>query len=303
MFMKLQSTLFIICTFILFVSGFSQNYVDLVKATHTQIPNAGFENSEALSTPITQSKILTSVPIKISDSLTFLTGVDYELHNLKLLPISEPVNLNIVTAKVGLNFKHNSRLSGTYILLPKLASDFGHLKSSFQMGAIALFKYQLNDQTKLVFGNYINKEFFGILNVPILGVYHKSKNEKIEVDVKFPIVGYGDYKIHKNLRVGADFLMIVRTFDLAKNNMDDFYVHTSSNEFAAYLQFDLLKESLIIKAKAVYSMFDYALYQDNDLTPFGTFGVYPGDERVRLNGKISSALGFKISAIYRFQLD
>ena len=104
--MKLQSTLFIICIFILFVSGFSQNYVDLVKATHTQIPNASFKNSEALSTPIIQSKILTSVPIKISDSLTFLTGVDYELHNLKLLPVSEPVNLNIVTAKVGLNFKY-----------------------------------------------------------------------------------------------------------------------------------------------------------------------------------------------------
>jgi hypothetical protein len=173
--MKLQSTLFIICIFILFVSGFSQNYVDLVKATHTQIPNASFKNSEALSTPITQSKILTSVPIKISDSLTFLTGVDYELHNLKLLPVSEPVNLNIVTAKVGLNFKHNSRLSGTYILLPKLASDSSNIKSSFQMGAIALFKYQLNNQTKLVFGDYINKEFFGILNVPILGVYHKSK--------------------------------------------------------------------------------------------------------------------------------
>ena len=85
--------------------------------------------------------------------------------------------------------------------------------------------------------------------------------------------------------------------------MDNFYVHTSSNEFAAYLQFDLFKESLVIKAKALYSMFDYALFQDNDLTPFGTFGVYPGDERVRFNGKISSALGFKISAIYRFQLD
>ena len=98
--MKLQSTLFIICTFILIVGGFSQNYVDLVKATHTQIPNAGFENSEALSTPITQSKILTSIPIKISDSHAFLTGVDFELHSLKLHPISEPVNLNIVTLRL-----------------------------------------------------------------------------------------------------------------------------------------------------------------------------------------------------------
>ncbi len=301
--MKLQSTLFIICIFILFVSGFSQNYVDLAKVSHTQIPNAGFENSDALSTPITQSKILTSIPIKISDSLAFLTGVDYELHNLKLFPISDPVNLSVITAKLGFNFQHNSRLSATYLLLPKLATDFGHLKSSFQIGAITLFKYKLNDQTKLVFGDYVNKEFFGILNVPILGVYHKSKNKKTEIDIKFPIIGYGDYKIHKNLRIGADFLMIVRTFDLAKTDVNDFYVHAASNEVAAYLQFDLFKESLVIKAKAVYSMFDYGVYGDNDGTPFGMLGWYPGDERIRLNSEYEGTLGFKVSAIYRFQLD
>ena len=98
--MKIQSTLIIICSFILGLGGFSQNYVDLAKVSHTQIPDAGFENSDALSTPITQSKILTSIPIKISDSLAFLTGVDYELHNLKLSPTSDPVNLNIITAKL-----------------------------------------------------------------------------------------------------------------------------------------------------------------------------------------------------------
>ena len=56
------------------------------------------------------------------------------------------------------------------------------------------------------------------------------------------------------------------------------------------------------KAKAVYSMYDYGLYSDGDKTPFGMLGWYPGDQRMRLNSKTSNALGFKISAFYRFQL-
>ncbi|MBO73355.1 MAG: hypothetical protein CMD35_07055 [Flavobacteriales bacterium] len=282
---------------------FGQNYVDLVKLTHTQVPNSVFENNPNISTPITQTKLSTSIPITLNDSLVFLTGVDYELHRLKLNPLAADFsNLNIATLKLGFNIKHNSKLTGTYLALPKLASDFGHLNKSFQIGAIALWKFKLNTQTKLVFGNYINTERFGILNVPIFGVYHKSKNEKTEIDIKFPITGFGDYKVHKNIRLGADFLLIVRTFDLAKSDVNEFYVHTASNELAAYLQFDLLKERLIIKAKAVYAMYDYGMYADGDGTPFGMLGWYPGDQRMRLNSETSSALGFKVSAFYRFQL-
>jgi hypothetical protein len=305
----------VLCTLLvgltLIVSG--QNYVDLVKFTHTQIPSSPFnklENGEYKSindnpsTSVTQSKISTSIPITLGDSLVFLTGIDYELHRLKLNPVRVRTfsNLNIATLKLGFNKKHNRKLSGTYLALPKIASDFGDLKNSFQIGAIALWKYKLNPQTKLVFGNYINTELFGILNVPILGVYHKSKNEKIEINITFPITGYGDYKIHKNIRMGADFLLIVRTFDLAQPNVSNSYVHTSSNEVAAYFQFDLFKESLIIKAKAVYSMYDYSVYKDDDKTPFGMFGWYPGDSRSPPEFLISNALGLQISAFYRFQL-
>ena len=295
--------------FALISSG--QNYVDLIKFSHTQIPSSSFnklENEEYTSisenpaTSVSQTKLSTSLPISLSDSLVFLTGIDYELHRLKLNPTNAFSNLNIGTLKLGFNVKHNSKLSGTYLALPKIASDFGHLKNSFQIGAIALWKYKLNPQTKLIFGNYINTELFGILNVPILGVYHKSKNEKTEINITFPITGFGDYKVHKNIRMGADFLLIVRTFDLAQPNVNDLYVHTSSNELAAYLQFDLFKESLIIKTKAVYSMYDYAVYGDNDKTPFGMLGWYPGDKRSMPDYSISNALGFKISAFYRFQL-
>ena len=163
-------------------------------------------------------------------------------------------------------------------------------------------KYALNPQTKLVFGNYINKELFGILNVPIIGWYHKGKNGKFESDVKFPIVGYGNYKLHKNVRVGADFLMIVRTFDLTDGLSEGFYTHMASNEFGAYFQFDLFKESLIIQVKAVYAAMDYGTYLDGETTSLGMWGWYPGDERDRFNGDFSGAIGFKLSAFYRFQL-
>jgi hypothetical protein len=287
-----------------FLFSAAQHYVDLFKLTYTDVPNVDINQapSDPLKSSINQTKLLTSVPIKISDSLTFLTGIDYENHTTKLKNIWSASSMHITTLKLGLNVQHNSKLNGTYLLLPKLASDYGNFSNSFQIGAIALFKYQINPQTKFVFGNYINKELFGILNVPILGIYHKSVNEKFEADIKFPIVGYADYKLHKNLRIGADFLMIVRTFDLTQNLSSDFYAQLASNELGGYLQLDFLKESVIIKAKVIYAMFDYALYNDGKTTPFGTLGWYPGDSRRRMNGEYQNTLGFKLSAIYRFQL-
>ena len=285
------------------LTGAGQNYVDLAKFTHTQIPNCIFKNNQNTSTSITQTKLYTSVPISINDSLAFLTGIDYEVHRLKINPMNTSFsNLHLATLKLGFNLKHNKKLSGIYLALPKVASDLGNLNKSFQIGAIALWKYSFSTQTKLIFGNYINTERFGILNVPILGVYHISKNEKTEVDIKFPINGFGDYKFHKNFRVGADFLLIVRTFDLAKPEVEPFYIHTASNEVAGYIQFDLFKEALVIKVKAVYAMYDYGLYADLDGTSFGMLGWYPGDKRMRLNSEVSGAIGFKISAFYRFQL-
>ncbi|MBL56310.1 MAG: hypothetical protein CMP61_03890 [Flavobacteriales bacterium] len=332
----------------------AQDYLDLVKFTHTHIPSVKLKdyNSSSPNTSVTQTKISTSLPVKLNESSVFLTGIDYELHRVQLLfkpsfygfnsvsvlsedstqetwvgaedyqqrgDPSSPSDLHMTTLKLGFNKKHNNKLSGTYLALPKIASPFVYLKNSFQIGAIALWKYKFNDQTKLIFGNYINKEFFGILNVPILGVYHKSKNEKAEVDIKFPITGFGDYKIHKNIRIGADFLLIVRTFNLVSFEVsslagsslfvdEDYdyegeaYVHTSSNEIAAYFQLDLFKESLIIKLKGVYSMYDYSVFADHDKTPFGMLGWYPGDQRTPLNYSMSNALGFKISALYRFHL-
>ena len=181
---KLLFSLFL-ATITLLSSG--QNYIDLAKFTYTGVPNINIDNTplENYTSSIEQTKLLTSIPVKISDSLAFLTGIDFENHTSKLKNIWSPSSMNITTFKVGFNVKHNAKFSGTYLLLPKLASDYGDFSKSFQVGAIALFKYQLNTQTKLIFGNYINTELFGILNVPILGVYHMSKNEKFETDIIF----------------------------------------------------------------------------------------------------------------------
>ena len=102
-----------------------QNYVDLVKFTHTQIPNSTFINNENISTPITQTKLSTSLPISLSDSLAFLTGIDYELHRLKINRGDCYVEFKYSNAQTWFNVKHNRKLSGTYLALPKIASDFG----------------------------------------------------------------------------------------------------------------------------------------------------------------------------------
>ena len=77
--------------FALISSG--QDYIDLVKFAHTHIPSSSFnklENEEYTSisenpaTSVSQTKLSTSLPIKLNESSAFLTGIDYELHRVQL---------------------------------------------------------------------------------------------------------------------------------------------------------------------------------------------------------------------------
>jgi len=141
---------------------------------------------------------------------------------------------------------------------------------------------------------------FSIYTTPILGLYYQSLNERLEVNLTLPINADVNYKILKNVRVGIEFLALTAGYNLNNYTLFSSYIQKTTQELGPYLQFDLWKEHLVLKAKALYTMSIFRLYSDPDQVDFGITGVFINDERTQLNNDFKTALGFEISLAYRF---
>ena len=294
-------------SFLLLINGlginlFAQNYVDIAKFNYGYIPDVSLSDSQN-RTDVQGIDVGVMVPIKLSEKIAVITGVDVSDQAIEIRSTSGIVNLRSAGIRLGVNVEHSNKWSGIYVAIPKVAGDFGDISGEdFQIGGAALWKYSKKENVKYKFGIYASTESFGLITTPIVGGYYLSPNKKFEANVSLPVAFDLNYKVVKPLRFGVDFNAIVRSYDLSESALSAFYVHRWVKELSAYMQFDFLNENLILKTKLVYAMNDFGLYQDNDQITLAIPSAEIGDNRIRLNNELGTAFGIKASLIYRFQL-
>lgn len=292
----------IICSLFLitfYTGAIAQQYIDLAKFHYVTTPENNFDSIGG-STTIQEFGTDLTLPIKISDKNAIITGCFLEKIKTKLSPLSSPTSVSAISLKVGLNRKHNQKWSGTYLLLPKIASDLEKIGSrDFQLGALVLMKYHKKEHLKYNIGVYYNKELFGSFVVPILGLYYKSPNDKLEINMSLPVWADINYKLNPWLSIGSNFTSFVRSYNLSESNT---YLVKKSNETYAYLQLTV-KESFLIQTKVGYSIGrSYRAYENDDQVDFGFSAFRFGDDRTVLNPDAEDGLVFKVRLLYRFHL-
>ncbi|AEV32704.1 hypothetical protein Oweho_1716 [Owenweeksia hongkongensis DSM 17368] len=284
----------------------AQDYVDLAKFFYANTPANQFDSTTA-ETRVQEYGMDVTLPVELKNGNAFLTGFYAESISTKVNP-AEP-NLTSVYStmlKLGMNIKHSEKWSGTYLLLPKLASDFKSIDANdFQLGAIALLKYEKRKNLNYKVGLYYNSELFGPFFVPILGLYYLSPNEKLEINASLPISADINYKILERVRTGVSFASFVRTYYLNEpfQGNPDNYLTKSTNEVYGYLQFDLGK-SIILQTKVGYSIGrNYRVYDRDDNITWGLSAFKFGDNRKQLNPDFKDGLVYRARLIYRFHLE
>jgi hypothetical protein len=280
-------------------STYAQNYVDLARFYYATTPQNNFDSVPG-STKIEEFGADITIPIKLNDGNAILTGFNIDQVKTKLHPSDNCRTVSTLNLKLGYNKKHGEKWSGTYMLLPKIASDFKNITNKdFQFGALVLMKYNKKENLKYNVGAYYNSELFGPFIVPLLGLYYKSKNDRVEVNLTLPIWADVNYKLNNFIKVGANFAAFVRSYHLSE---DAAYVVKKSNDLFGYLQFNLTK-SLLLQTKTGYTIGrSYKVYNDNDKADFGFSAFRFGDERTVLNPTFKDGLIFKIRLIYRYHL-
>jgi uncharacterized protein DUF6268 len=281
----------------------AQKYVDIAKIYYSNSALNQFENSDS-STRIKEFGVDLTLPVVINPSTAILTGLIYERNQTKLFE-SEPEEIFSVTGmRIGLSKKHSEKWSGTYLLIPKIASDFKDISGNdFQLGAILLMKYTKKENLNYKVGVYCNTEFFGPIIVPLFGLYYLSSSEKFEANLTLPFQVDANYKIHERVNVGINFNGLVRTYRLSslpETNRPG-YVEKSSNELFGYLKFNL-SNSLCFYTRAGYSLGrSYRVYDASDKITVGSVLIKIGDDRQQLNTDFENGWVYQASLLYRFK--
>ena len=280
---------------------FSQDYVDIVKLS---VNNANLGNVDTdYETSVNNLNFEVYYPKKLSDKLVLLTGLTAENTRLNLGEGADRSSLTMTRLNLGVKYQHSEKWSGTYVFLPKIASDFDNIGSNdFQFGGLAVFDYQYSETSKVKFGMYASSENHGSTITPLIGIWHRSKNNKFYINATLPIRMDANYALSKNFSVGSDLLTSIKSYNLSEFN-SDVYVQEESIRFALYAALGLMDNSIILRGKVGFDTTDYGVYDSNEKVGAQVL-TFPlsTDKRNRFNSEFDSSLYLGFDAIYRFDL-
>ncbi len=295
----MKRLLFLILLFPFFISA--QEYVDIFRIGYGQTLNNNFEGIDS-STNVKSFEAGFTFPVVLNENHALITGGDFSSNNLQLFHQAEYTSLYSTNLKLGLASTWSEKWSTTIVLLPKIASDYKNISGDdFYFGGFALLKLKKNENLKYRFGVYATQEAFGFFTTPILGWYYLSPNKKFEMDMSLPISADVSYKLGMTT-VGVDYFGIGRSFNVHYENLPTLYADLSSLEFAGYLQFNALEESVLLRAKVGYSSNNYEVYAEGDKIDLGISAFSFGDDRTQLNPSLNGGVFLKFEAIYRFHI-
>jgi len=281
----------------------AQNYVDLVKINYSSTPFNSYDSLQGIKTQLQEFSTDITLPVVLDSTKTLLTGILFEQINLVNEPSSQSTFYTI-NPKIGLNYKHSEKVTGTYVFLPKIASDLqnGLNQKHFQFGGIALYNIKKSELFKYRFGAYFNQELFGPFVVPLLGFYYQSKNKKLEANFTLPISADLNYELTKNIKTGVAFNAIVKSFFTAEFNNN--YITKTTNELFGYFQFNFPSYRILIEPQVGYSVArSFRIYQADDKLDFKLSAFSFGSKQTPLNYDFNDGLIFKIRLVYRFMLE
>lgn len=301
----MKTALAIFLGFFTFMAN-AQNYIDIARFSYGNTPLNHFEKTSE-KTKVEEFGLQLTFPLVLNEKTVILTGFSADRSRLKLDPeFANHTALNKVRLQLGLNQVHSEKWTGTYVLLPSIASDFEKVTTKdFQIGLLTLLTYKKNKNLKYKFGFYANTENYGPLFVPLFGLYYLSPNEKFESTLLLPGQADLNYQLAKKTALGINFDGMTSSYNLHESTYihKGQYVVRSSNELYTYLQFKLGK-SLMVKTKLGYSINrTYKIFNNDDKVNLSLASFYIGDDRTQLNTNFEKGAIFKIELLYRIHFE
>ncbi|MFT6699226.1 MAG: hypothetical protein ACJAVD_000719 [Porticoccaceae bacterium] len=300
-----MKNIFSIILFCVVFQGVSQNYFDIVSLTYINTPVNDFEISNG-DTNVEELNVEVNFPVVLNKKTILLTGLFANRTKVGLDANLPSSNLQVLGLNIGINKTFNDVWSATFMAYPKIAADELKLSSdNLQVGFLSLFTKKKRSNLKYKYGAFLNTEKFGLLVLPIFGLYYLSPNKKFEANLTLPIKADVTYKLNEKFWMGFRFDGIGTSYSLNEQNYNNggAYVSKASIEMAPYLRFKLSK-SLYINTKFGYAFSrNYRVFNADDKIDLAVTSIYFGDDRTQLNENFADGAVFKIELLYRLNFN
>ncbi|NNK12365.1 MAG: hypothetical protein HKP08_13550 [Flavobacteriaceae bacterium] len=297
----------IVVLFSVFLSGTlmvtGQDHIDLASFSYTSSFERTLEDTN-IEAAVQEWNLNLDLPLVLDNNNALIFGLSSTSINVDLSPSPSPAtNLYGINLRLGWNTTFNERWSGTFVLIPKVASDFSSgFRKGNQIGAVALLTKTKTNRLKYIYGLYGNTEEFGLLLVPIVGMYYKSASDLFEADIFLPVRVDLNYSLNRTLSTGLRFDGLGSSFSIQKEGFNDHYVTRASNELYLYGQLKITP-SLLLRGKFGYSFFrNFKVYNNEDKIDLSLVGIFFGNNREILNQDLNDSFQFKFEMVYRFNL-
>ncbi len=285
---------------------FAQDYIDLIRLQYTSTPQNTFEQSNE-STALQKIGANVTLPISLENGNAILSGLVYGHLDLSLVPGGDRETFSAMTLKMGMNLKHSEKWSTTFLLLPKIASNFEEeiRKEDFQVGGLLLFKKKKSEHLIYKFGAYANADRFGPFLVPLFGGYYQKN--KLEIDAIIPSYAIINYSLTENISAGVNWRATVRSYNRTTSlnlhqRLSLAYIHHLSNEIAGHVNYEPIKGVIVRAMGGIAVGRSFRTYQNSDKIDFGLSLFRFGDDRAALNPGFANGAFFRTEIAYRYYL-
>jgi hypothetical protein len=293
---------FIAAFLLIFNMAAGQDYFDVLKYSYNSATLGNIVDED--ETDVSNTNIEFYFPLPVTAKTTIIGGFTYENTRLGLNFSDNRSSLIMTRLNVGIKQDHGNGWSGTYVALPKFASDFVENlgDDDFQFGGLALMEKKYTSRYTLKFGGYVSSELFGTTITPLIGLWYKSENDKFSINATLPIRTDVNYELTDKFSLGANLITSIKAYNITEDNANQ-YVQEESIRFGLFAAYGFLDNTLIARAKVGLDTTDYGLYNQGDTVgaQILTFQV-SGDDRTRLNQEFDSSLFYGLDLIYRFEL-
>ncbi len=213
----------------------AQPFIDIFSIRHHASPSQPYLDKDSSSLSISQSRINTFLPLVLKNEDAIVLGTFYERIRLRTRKTNlNTFDLHSAVFQIGYGKKWNEKWNMLLLLFPKIASDWkGITSEDFQMGGIFIATKKINEKFRYKFGLYYNREYFGNLIVPVVGLDWRI-NEKLNF---FGILPRGlnlEYKAFKKIHFGLAHETITTTYRL-NSNFNSNYIRDGDRFWAYYM--------------------------------------------------------------------
>lgn len=295
---KLTFYLFILCANLLF----SQKHIDIITAETSVAKNSNYINPHVL------------LPLMIDSSNVLLLNLGYKRSSFENKNSNQNDLYNEYLGSLGWRHAIKKGWSITSLLINRLRNQKNSINSSlkdrYQIGGALIVEKKKSESLAYKGGVYLNKDAFGPLLVPMLGLDWRV-NDHLQLKTLFPLNAAIYYHVNKKSSLSIRFKGIIESYKWRTEAFDNtnqelsnrkLYTQVSFNEFVLVYELEPIK-SLVIQGKAGLLIgTKNKQYEQDAKVPLTVSAIRFGDHRSIISESQYNGWIVGLSFIYRVHL-